>query len=90
MWNVVCVCENGVKKLDVDFEIGGDKFWDRVFYVIKFIIIIKVWKCVLNGIFLLEDEDCSIVFVLIYMKLNYGGGFINLCKCEKEVKILCE
>ncbi|MEX0306449.1 MAG: hypothetical protein AB3N12_03585 [Ruegeria sp.] len=90
IWNAARVRENGVEKLDVDFEVGGDKLWDRAPHAIKFTATIKVWKRTSNGTSVQEDEDRSIALVPIHMKSNYGGGSINPPKREKEAKTLCE
>lgn len=90
IWNAARVRENGVEKLDVDFEVGGDKLWDRAPHAIKFTTTIKFWKRASDGTSVQENEDRSIALVPIHMKSNFGGGSINPRKREKEARTLCE
>lgn len=90
MWNDSRVRENGVERLNVDFEVDGDKLWDRAPHAIKFTTTINVWTRASDGTSVQEEQDRSIALVPIHMKSNYGGGSINPRKREREAKTLCE
>lgn len=90
MWNKDRVEEASVHKLDVDFEDGSDKLWDRAPHAIKFTTTIKVWVRGDDGESSQEDQKRSIALIPLHMKSNFGGGSINPRKRDKEAKTLCK
>jgi len=88
LWNTEQLERTGLKKLDVEYEIGGDKLWDRTPHAVTFTSALNVWKKDAVGEWKQIEENKSLTIVPIHMKSNYGGGTVASRKRSKEATTL--